>query len=127
MPHFVATQDYFADADGNLVDGSDPNAAVLVARKGSLVAPDVAERHGIKGDEMNERQALEESEEMNRATVTPTNREAGTLVTGNAEIAQKGDEARQRIREAANEQRDQASREPTGEEKRAGTAGNRAK
>lgn len=57
MTQKVADRDYWADADGNLVDADDPNAAFLVARAGTAVSDAAAQRYGL--DRLTEAEAYD--------------------------------------------------------------------
>ncbi len=48
MADQIADQDYFADASGKLVTAGSPDAAFLVARKGTAISDEAATRYGIK-------------------------------------------------------------------------------
>lgn len=48
MPERVADKDYYADADGKLVEADDPNAAFLVAREGTAVSDAAAKQYGLE-------------------------------------------------------------------------------
>lgn len=47
MPDRIADKDYYANADGKLV--SEADAHIVVARKGTAISEDTAQRYGIKG------------------------------------------------------------------------------
>ena len=46
----IAEKDFYRDAEGNLVDATDPKAAFLVAGKGTEIPADVVEKYGIPAE-----------------------------------------------------------------------------
>lgn len=61
MPERIATKDYYADADGKLV-GAD-KGTIIVARKGTVISDEVAERYGLKVQDTEVYDAVADHEE----------------------------------------------------------------
>lgn len=69
MPDLVADKDYWSDADGKLVD--EAAAAFLVARKGTAVSAETAERYGIKAKPVEAYDAVAEHESLHGGETEP--------------------------------------------------------
>lgn len=59
----IADKNYYRDAEGNLVEEGDPNAAFLVAGKGTEIPDEVIQKYGIPEEAPVEESAPEPAEE----------------------------------------------------------------
>jgi hypothetical protein len=58
----IAEKDYYRDAEGNLIEGTDPKAAFLVVGKGSEISKEIMDQYGIS-EEAPQEPAPEPAEE----------------------------------------------------------------
>ena len=55
----IAKKNYYADAEGNLVEESSEKAAFLVAAKGTEISAEILDQYGIPDAEAKSKQAPE--------------------------------------------------------------------